>query len=87
MSSYSKDLCIVTFDESTKIGKVKRKILNAFIEGIMCFQFRFQFRKRQFCDRVALPADADEGCALELAEHQFERYTNTVAKCIMEEQQ
>jgi len=79
MSAYTKDLCIITFTESTKPGEVKRRVLNAFLEGIMCFQFHLSYKKRFFCDRVALPADADEACALEMAEYQIERFTNTIA--------
>lgn len=80
MSAYSKDLCVVTFDASTKVGEVKRRVLNAFLEGIYCFRFVMQHGKRCFEDRVALPKDADEACALEMAEHQFQRFLNTVVK-------
>ena len=84
MSAPTKDLCIVEFNEQTKLGEVKRRVLNAFLEGIMCFQFRFTYHKRQFVDRCALPPEADEAYAIDLAEYAFERYTNTVAKCITE---
>lgn len=80
MSAYSKDLCVVTFDASTKVGEVKRRVLNAFLEGIYCFQFVLRHGKRRFEDRVALPKDADEACALEMAEHQFDRFVNTVVQ-------
>lgn len=82
MSAYSKDLCIITFNEHTKLGHVQKRVLNAFLEGIMCFQFKFVYRNRKFCDRVALPLDADEECATEMAEYQFQRYCNTVAQII-----
>lgn len=87
MASYSKDLCIITFDERSSLGAVKKRVLNAFLEGIMCFQFRFQFKKpggkpRQFEDRVALPKDADERVALEMAEDQFQKFLNTVTRLI-----
>lgn len=80
MSAYSKDLCVVTFDESANLQQVKQRVLNAFLEGYMCFQFRLTWHKRKFCDRVALPEDADEACALEMAEFQFQRFCETVAK-------
>lgn len=80
MSAYSKDLCIVNFTPATKLGEVKRRVLNAFLEGIMCFQFRFAAKNRKFEDRVALPPNADEAMALEMAEYQFSRFINTVAK-------
>lgn len=80
MSAYSKDLCVIQFNEATKLGEVKRRVLNAFLEGIMCFQFILHAKGRKFRDCVALPKDADEAVALEMAEFQFSRYVNTVAK-------
>lgn len=83
MSAPTKDLCVIEFDETATIGTVKKRVLNAFLEGIMCFQFRLKFHKRTFEDRVALPADADEACALEMAEFQFMRFTNTITECLL----
>jgi hypothetical protein len=80
MSAPTKDLCIIEFDESANLGQVKRRVLNAFLEGIMCFQFRLKFGKRVFEDRVALRAEADEAEALEMAEYQFSRFLNTVGQ-------
>lgn len=82
MSAYSKDLCVVTFDASTKLGEVKRRVLNAFLEGIYCFRFVLKHQRRVFEDRVALPKDADEACALEMAAHQFDRFVNTVVRVV-----
>ena len=80
MSAYSKDLCVVTLDASAKLGAVKRRVLNAFLEGIYCFRFVLKHGRRSFEDRVALPKDADDACALEMAEHQFQRFLNTVVR-------
>lgn len=87
MSAYSKDLCIIQLDEQSSLKGVKARVLNAFLEGIMCFRFEFQFKKpgskpRQFEDRVALPKDADERVALEMAEDQFQKFLNTVTRLI-----
>jgi hypothetical protein len=79
MSAPTKDLCIINFDEKANLPEVKRRVLNAFLEGYYCFQFRLTFGKRQFEDRVALPADADEACALEMAEYQFSRFLATIS--------
>lgn len=80
MSAYSKDLCVITLDGASKLGEVKRRVLHAFLEGIYCFRFVLRHQKRCFEDRVALPKDADEACALEMAEHQFQRFLNTVVR-------
>lgn len=80
MSAYSKDLCVIQLDESANLRLVRARVLNAFREGIMCFQFRLKWFNRTFEDRVALPANADEDCALEMAEFQFTRFLNTVAE-------
>lgn len=78
MSAPTKDLCTIILNESVNLPVVKQRVLNAFLEGYMCFLFRLRIRGRLFEDRVALPADADEACALEMAEFQFARFCNTV---------
>jgi hypothetical protein len=80
MSAPTKDLCVIEFDETANVTQVQRRVLNDFIEGIYAFQFRLRFGKRVFEDRVALPADADEACALEMASWQFGRFLNTVGQ-------
>lgn len=87
MSAPTKDLCIIEFNEHSHALGTKKRVLNAFLEGIMCFQFRFSHkdkrgRVRKFEERVALPADADEECALEMAEYHFLRFINTAANLI-----
>lgn len=81
--SYSKDLCIVEFNEHSTLKGTQTRVLNAFIEGIMCFQFRFKgkdkrtLQLRKFEDRVALPLDAIEKDALDMAEDHFKEFANT----------
>ena len=83
MSAPTKDLCIIQLTETSTVGEVKRRVLNAFVEGIYCFQFRLTWHKRKFEERVALPADADEACALEMAEEYFGIFCATVARLAM----
>jgi len=80
MSAPTKDLCVINLDERAHLPGVQKLVLNAFREGIYAFQFRLKFQKRVFEDRVALPADADEECALEMATYQFARFMNTVGQ-------
>ncbi|MEN3942510.1 hypothetical protein WJU23_14520 [Prosthecobacter sp. SYSU 5D2] len=85
MAAYSKDLCIIELDEASRLPGVRGRVVAAFLEGILCFQFRFRCkarsgRVRRFEDRVALPRDADEAVAREMAEAQFQRFLNTVGK-------
>jgi len=85
MSAPTKDLCVLNFDEKSNLPLVQRRVLNAFREGIYCFKFVLRFKtgdhkSRTFVDRVALPADADEECALEMASFQFGRFLNTVGQ-------
>ena len=83
MSAYSKDLCIVVFNEASNLEATKRKVKNAFLEGFMCFRFEVNIKGKPFEDRVALPVDADEACAEEMAEFQFQRFENTVREQLM----
>lgn len=80
MSAPTKDLCTINLDERANASIVKRRVLHAFREGIFCFKFVLKFKKRTFEDRVALPADADEECAIEMASFQFGRFLNTVGQ-------
>jgi hypothetical protein len=80
MSAPTKDLCVIWLDESANISTVRARTLNAFREGIYCFKFVLKFYGRTFEDRVALPADSDEECALEMATYQFARFMNTVGQ-------
>lgn len=80
MSAPTKDLCIIQFTETSNLAWTQRCVLNAFLEGIYCFQFRLAWRGRQFEEPVALPADADEECALEMAEEYFDMFLHTVGQ-------
>ena len=80
MSAPTKDLCIIRLNEGSHLPGVKKLVLNAFREGIYCFKFSLVFHRRIFEDRVALPADADEECAIEMATYQFARFMNTVGQ-------
>jgi len=74
--------CVITLDEHSKLALVRGQVLNAFKQGVVRFQFILKFKSRTFRDCVALPADADEECALELADTYFKRFTNTVAQLL-----
>jgi hypothetical protein len=84
MSAPTKDLCTIQFTETTTVGEVKRRVLNAFLEGYNCFLFRLAWktpgsRKRIFEERVALdPSKGDEATALEMAEFYYLQFCNTV---------
>jgi len=77
-------LYVHTFNESSTMVQTQLAIRHAFVEGFTCFLFKFQFHKRKFEDRFALPPGAgfDERDALELGEHAFNRFTNTVQQLI-----
>lgn len=74
--------CVISLDEHSKLALVRGQVLNAFKQGVVRFQFILKFKGRTFRDCVALPADADEECALELATTYFKRFTNTVAQLL-----
>lgn len=82
MSKFKQNHCVINLDEHSKPALVGKQVLNAFKEGIVRFQFVLKFKGRVFQDCVALPADADEECALELATTYFKRFTNTVAQLL-----
>jgi hypothetical protein len=82
MSAPTKDLCIIVLNESSSIGEVKRRVLNAFKEGFYCFRFELVWHKRKFESRVALPSDADESHALEMAEAAWGTFCATITSLI-----
>ena len=78
------NLFVYQFNEASTLQKTRSDILRAFIEGFTCFLFKFEFKRRKFEDRIALPSAAgfDERDALEMAEYAHTRFLNTVAKLI-----
>lgn len=82
MSKFKDNHCVINLDEHSKLALVRGQVLNAFKKGVVRFQFILKFKGRTFRDCVALPADADEECALELATTYFKRFTNTVAQLL-----
>lgn len=87
MSAPTRDLCVITFDERSNLPMVRKRVLTAFLSGIYCFQFKFQMKDkrgelRKYEDRVALPEEADEPHALEMAEFHFQRFLNTIPKVL-----
>lgn len=80
MSAPTKDLCIITMTEASNLESLKRVVLRHFLEGYYCFRFRMEWFNRKFCWNVGLPEDADEACALEMAEEFFNEWTITVAE-------
>lgn len=83
-------LFVYQFDEKSTLRKTRFDVLRAFQDGFTCFQFRFNYKGRQFGDplsqedNVALPPAAgyDEHDALEMATIAHMRFQNTVAKLI-----
>ena len=78
MSAYSKDLCIVQFTEASTLPATIKKVVNAFREGFYCFSFRLKYKGRLFQEDVALPKDADEKLAAEMAQDYFGMFCTTV---------
>jgi hypothetical protein len=83
-------LLVYNFDEKSTLRKTRFDCLRAFQDGFTCFQFRFNYKGRQFGDpkspedNVALPPAAgyDEKDAIEMATRAHLRFQNTVAKLI-----
>lgn len=82
MSKFKDNHCVINLDEHSKPALVDKQVLNAFKQGVIRFRFILKCKGRVFQDCVALPADADEECALELATTYFKRFTNTVAQLL-----
>lgn len=78
--SLSKDLCIVEMTEASNLPALRRVVLNAFLEGFYCFRFRMGWKGSRLCWNVGLPEDADEACALEMAEEFFNEWTISVTE-------
>ena len=77
-------LFVYSFNEKSTKMQTASDVRRAFIEGFTCFEFRFQFHKRKFEDRMALPPGAgfDEADAFEMGEYAFDRFTNALSKCL-----
>jgi hypothetical protein len=82
MSAPTKDLCIIRITEKTSIKDVKRIVLNAFLEGFYCFKFELVWHGRYFFANQALPEDADEDHALEMAEAAWGTFCATLTSLI-----
>ena len=83
-------LFVYHFDEHSNLRKTRFDVLRAFQDGATCFQFRFNYKGREFGDpkspedNIALPPDAgfDERDAIEMATIAHQRFQNTVAQLI-----
>jgi hypothetical protein len=78
--SLSKDLCIVEMTEASNLKSLQRVVLNAFLEGFYAFRFRMDWKGKGLCWNVGLPEDADEACALEMAEEFFNEWLLSVGE-------
>ena len=67
--------------KTTEINLIGRAV-NAYQEGFRFYSFEFEWRGRNFRDRVALEADASEEDAQGMAKDQWARFLNTVQKVI-----
>lgn len=85
--SRGNDLFALAFDEKSMRHNTAQKVKNAFVEGFTCFLFTFQFHKRFFEWRVALPPAAgfDEIDAYEMGLQAFDRFLNTVSHLVDQE--
>ncbi len=78
--AHSRSLSVIHFTETSNREGLRKQVLAAFLRGRNCFQFHLKYGNRRFEDRIALPADADEKTALEMADDQFDAFTETISR-------
>ena len=84
------DRLIYHFDEHSNLRKTRMDILLAWMNGVTCFSFRFNYKGRKFGDpksekdNIAIPHKAgfDEKDVIEMATEAHLRFQNTVSKLI-----
>jgi hypothetical protein len=84
------DLLVYEFDEHSNLRKTRTDILLAWMSGVTCFSFRFNYKGRKFGDpdspddNIAIPhaAGFDERDVIEMATTAHMRFQNTVSKLI-----
>ncbi len=84
------DKLVYHFDEHSNLRKTRMDILLAWMNGVTCFSFRFNYKGRKFGDpkseedNIAIPhaAGFDERDVIEMATTAYVRFQNTVAKLI-----
>lgn len=84
------DRLIYHFDEHSNLRKTRMDILLAWMNGVTCFSFRFNYKDRKFGDpksekdNIAIPHKAgfDEKDVIEMATEAHLRFQNTVSKLI-----